>query len=163
MQPSTSAETAITVTPTTTAATVATTTTPALSGTPVATSVPPELVDNSAAARADLQMHFDNHDRLDLDAAYTGLTASFAPPFDEFIRFWSVDVASVDSPIDECEVTGERGVCAVRFFITYSGEADEGVRLRCLGQSVELVLQRTDGRFLIDEQRNIGPLDCPTA
>lgn len=155
-----------------------TTTAPALSGTPetttipatapttapttTPTTVPPDTADNSTAARADLQLHFDNHDRLDLDAAYTGLTESFAPPFDEFVRFWSVDVAAVNSPIDSCEVTGDRGVCAVRFFISYSNDADEGVRNRCLGQSVELTMQRTNGRFLIDEQRNLGPLDCPT-
>ena len=131
--------------------------------TPAPTTVPAELVDNSAAAFADLELHFANHDRLDLEAAYTGLTPSFAPAFDDFVEFWSVAVASVNSPIDGCVVTGNRGVCAVRFFITYSDAAEESVRNRCVGQSVELTMQRIDGRFLIDQQRDIGPLDCPDA
>lgn len=141
-----------TVAPTTAApTTVAPTTTQAL--------VP---VDNSARARADLEAHFDNHDRVDLDAAYAGLTESFAPPFDEFVAFWGTDVADVDSPIDDCSVTGTMGNCTVRFFITYSDvAADKSVRGSCSGQLVDLTMQEIDGRFLIADQRTIEPLACP--
>lgn len=156
--PATSTPAADTTTPT--ASIVASTVLPT-AGSPTTTQVPPP-VDNSARAQADLQLHFDNHDRVDLVAAYGGLSESFAPPFDEFVAFWGTDVAAVDSPIDGCTVTNERGICRVRFFITYSdAAADERIRGTCVGQRVELTMQEVNSRFLIDAQRNIEPLACP--
>lgn len=153
----TAAPSTVTPTPTTAAPTTGPATTTAPTSTQALASV-----DNSARARADLQVHFDNHSRVDLDAAYAGLSESFAPPFDEFVAFWGNDVAAVDSPIDDCTVIDSTGTCRVRFFITYSdATADANVRGTCLGQLIELTMQETDARFLIDGQRNIEPLTCP--
>ncbi|MFK7917436.1 MAG: hypothetical protein AB8G14_05115 [Ilumatobacter sp.] len=128
----------------------------------VTTTTEPSPADIAARAQADLELHFANHDRVDLDAAYGGLSPEFAPPFDEFVRFWSTDVATVDSPIDECSFVDEVATCTVRFFITYSAVAgDESLRGQCTGQLVDLALRESSGRFLIDSQRNIETLSCP--
>ncbi len=140
---------------------------PALPTLPVPTAAPAPtetqlaLPDNSAAARGQVEGYFDMLRTDDFSGAYAMLSPSFSITFEEYVDYWSVDVARFDAPVDGCNVIGERGVCIVRFFITYSESAGPDFRGRCLAESSELaVVVRASGAVAIDGQRRIEPLSC---